>query len=367
MLAVMSRQKRRIIFYLLTLIFIVAGPLIVAYAFGYAFNFSTTRFQRTGGIFIKSSTPRLSVFLDGALTKETGILTGSTLLTDIVPGTHLVRLEKIGFRPWSKTLTVASAEVVEMRNILLVPHPISSATSSRDEMISLAPAPAGAKSPILLDGRGRLRSGRGAAARTLIDNVHAYAEAGDTIFFVDKNGFFARYDTITREITTIARPGFFLTDARLRFIIGDKFVAIIDPSGGLFLFDRDADTLAALTGGVKDASFDSEEKKLLIVRERMVSILWLADNTHQQFQKKGVIEQIFSSDSPIREAHWLYQTDSHIVWRDRDGVFVTEIDRRGNANTAELVSGAADEIATFPSLPGAIFYRRGKTIYKIEL
>ena len=362
----MSRQTRRIIFYILTLIFLAAGPLIVAYSFGYAFNFSTARFNQTGGIFIKSKTPRLSVFLDGAFVKETGIFSGSTLLPDIAPGTHLLRLEKQDFHPWSKTVRVAPSEVTELRAILLAPHPANAATSSREELAGATgtPAPPVALS---LDARGRLIAGRGRDSKIIIENVHSYALADNTIFFVDKNGFFARYDMTTKEITSTSRPGFFLTSAHLRFITGDKFVAIIDPSGGLFLFDRSADALAALTGGIKDASFDSEEKKLVLVSERTVSVLWLADNTHQQFQKKGVIEQIFSSDSPIREARWLYKTDSHIVWRNRDGVFLTEIDRQGGANTAELISGAVDEIATSPALPDAIFYRREKTIYKIEL
>lgn len=361
----MTKQKRRLIFYFLTIVFLIAAPLIVAYAFGYAFNFSTAHFNRTGGIFIKSPTPRLSVFLDGALTKETGMLTGSTLLTDILPGTHLVRLEKNGFRPWSKTIAVASAEVVEIRNILLVPRPASTATSTPEEMARVAPATTSVIPVLSLDGRGRLREGRDAKA--IIENIHSYALSGNTIFFVDKNGFFARYEMATKEITTIGRPGFFLTDTRLRFITGQKFIAIIDPSEGLFLFDADADTLAPITGGVKNAAFDSEETKMLIAREKSVAVLWLSDNMRQPFQKKGSMETLVSLDIPIREADWLYKTDSHIVWRDRDGVFLTEIDSRGGANTAELVAGPVDEIAASPALPNTIFYRRDKIFYKIEL
>jgi len=362
----MTRRKRRILFYALTVLFAVAGPLIVAYAVGYAFNFSTAHFDQTGGVFIKSKTSRLSVFLDGAFVKETGLLAGSALLPDILPSTHLVRLEKTGFRSWSKTIAVAPAEVVELRNILLVPHPVSIATSTKEEMASAAAISTPAL-VLTLDARGRLFAGRGRDSKIIIENVHSYTLANNIIFFVDKNGFFAHYNIATKEIMSIGRPGFFLTSAPLLFIAGQRFVAIIDPSGGLFLFDKDAGTLSPVTGNVKNVSFDGSEEKMLLARERSISILWLTDNTHQPFQKKGAIEQVISADQPIRDAQWLYKTDSHIVWRDRDGVSFTEIDQRGGANTAELVQGPVDEIATFPSLPSAIFYRRGKNFYKIGL
>ena len=363
----MSRQKRRIIFYFLTVIFLIVGPLIAAYAVGFTFNFSTARFQKTGGIFIKSPTPRLSVFLDGAFVKETGLLAGSALLPDVLPGAHLVRLEKSGFRSWSKTVTVDPTAVTELRNILLVPHPVRAATSTREEMAAGAATTTSAEA-LTLDSRGRLMAGRGSDSRVLIKNVHSYARApaGDAIFFVDKNGFFARYDGAAKEIMTIARPGFFLTGGSLRFIAGQKFVAVIDPSGGLFLFDQSAEILSPVAGSVRDVAFDGQEEKMLLGRERDISILWLADNPRQPFQKKGAVEEVISRDWAIRESRWLYKTDGHIIWRDRDGVFLTEIERRGGANTAELVSGAVDELHTFPSLPDAIFFRRGKTFFRIE-
>jgi hypothetical protein len=221
--------------------------------------------------------------------------------------------------------------------------------------------------PFSLDARGRLTAGRG--ARVILENVHSYAYAPEAgaVFFVDKNGFFAQYETASGKITSIGRPGFFLTDERLRFVAGGKFVAIIDPSGGLFLYDESTGTIDPVTGGVSDAAFDSEENKLLVMQEHILSILWLADNTHQPFQKKAVLEEIVSTDSAVRQARWFYKTDSHVVWRSRNGVFLTEIDRRGGASTGELVAYPVDEIGTFVSLPDTVFYRRGKNIFRMDL
>lgn len=339
---------------------------MVAYSLGYIFNFSTARFEQAGGIFIKSRTPRMSVFLDGALVRETGLLTGSTFLTDILPGDHLIRLEKLGFRSWSKTIGVARAAVTELRNIILVPYPLAAATSSREE-IAGAQATSTPAEVLTLNKKGAVIAGRGKNAEVILENVHSFSSVSDAIFFVDKNGFLARYDFATGAITTIGRPGFFLDTLPLRFVVGQRYIAIIDSSGGLFLLDKTASTLTPVASGVKDAAFDGTQAKMLLQKNKSIALLWLADNTRHPFQKKGTAEEIVSLKIPIRDARWFYKTDAHIAYRTRDGISLAEIDQRGGSDIAELVSGATDELLTFPALPDAIFWRIGKTIFKIEL
>lgn len=354
-------------FYGLTGIFLIAGPLLVAYSLGLIFNFSTARFEEIGGIFIRSKTPRLSVFLDGAFVKDTGLLTGSVLLPDLTPDMHLVRLEKPDHRSWSKTIRVGPGTVTEFRNVILVSYQLEAATSTKEKITALKATSTPAQI-LTLDTKGRLLSGRGKTARVILENVYSFSPLGDTLVFVDKNGFLARYDEADAKITTVGRPGFFLDKTPLRFIAGKAYVAIIDPSGGLFLLDDNATSVLPITGGVKNAAFDSEEKKMLIQKEQGVSVYWLADNDRQPFQKTGRMEEVISSPVPIREAAWFYDTDAHIVYRTRDGIFLAEIDRRGGGNNVvELVSDATDELLTSPSFPDSVFYRVGKTFFKIQL
>lgn len=362
----MTRKKRRVIFYALTVLFVIAGPLIAAYALGFVFDFSRAGFQKTGGIFIKSVTPRLSVFLDGAFMKETGILAGSALLLDMTPGRHLVRLEKDGYIPWSKTVMVEPSAVTELRGVLLTPRLLTPAASGPAEWGG-DDAAATSSITLILNKKGDVIAGTGRAARTVLKNVHTFAAFGDTIWFVDKNGFFARSDETGEQITTIGRPGFFLGPRPFRFFSGRSAIAVIDSSEGLFTFDRDAGRIRAVTANVENISFDSEEKKLLVRADQGLAILWLEDNPRQPFQEKGTLEEIIKSDALIRDAAWLYRTDAHIAYRTRDGIFLTEIDARGGRNTVPLVSGATDELFTRPALPEALFWRKGKNVYKIEL
>lgn len=362
----MRKKTRRLIFYCLILIFLFAGPLLVGYSLGYVFDFSTASFEQTGGIFIKSKTPRLTVFLDGVAAEETGLLTGSAFLMDVRDGAHLVRLEKEGLRPWSKTIGVESATVTELRDILLVPYVLNTATSSEEELLR-AEATSTPGEVLTLNAKNQLLAGAGKTARAILENVHSFAADGTNIFFVDKNGFFARLSTETGVIATIGRPGFLLDGGHLRFVTGRHYLGIIDPSGGLFLYEKDTGVLTPAASDIADASFDSAEGKLLLRRQRSIAVLRLADNPYQPLQKRGVLEETLSENSLIRDARWFYGTDAHVVWRTQNGIYFTETDLRGGHNKTELVSGVTDGLITHPSLPDAIFWRKGKTLYKTEL
>lgn len=362
----MKRSTRRIIFYLLVLAFAVVGPLAVLSSLGYSFRPATASFETTGGIFIKSDTPRTSVFLDGAFIRETGFITGSSLLTDITPGTHRLRMEKPEFRPWTKTVAVAPTEVTEFRDVFLVPHaPAIATTTSRE--IAAALATSTALRQFSRDKKGRMAFTEHGVPEIIAEAVHSFSPTAWGVFFVEQNGFLARYDRASRATETIGRPGFFLGREPVRFFHNDNFLAVIDSSGGLFLYDRVSGEVRPAASGAKDAAFDTEEEKLLIVKDQEIAVLWLADNDRQPFQKKAVVETVVEETDPIKQAGWYYGTEAHVVYRTRAGIFIAETDTRGSGNTAELVGGPVDEIITSPLTPNIIFYRKGKVIYKIEL
>ncbi|MEK7082506.1 MAG: hypothetical protein AAB915_02405 [Patescibacteria group bacterium] len=364
----MRRSTRRLFFYSLVLLFAVAGPVLVAYSFGYTYDFSRAQFRQNGGIFVKSKTPRTSVFLDGTFVKETGIIIGSALLTDVSPRRHLVRLEKQGYRAWSKVADVKPALVTEFRFAVLIPNPVRPATTTPEEFAKIASP---ALSPVLLirDTKGGIAIRTGGAPKTVAANVHSYGAGGGTVLFVDKNGFLARYDTLQGTTDTVGRPGFYLTEEAVQFFpspSGD-FTAILDPSGGLFLFSDSAREIKTVAGGVRAALFDGEEEKLLIRKEHGIDILWLKENKFQPFQKAGAQENIITLEEVIKDAAWFYGDDAHLAFATRDGIFFTEIDGRGGRNTAQISAGPAAEIAADPAVPHAIFFKKGKTAYRIEL
>ena len=362
----LSRVERRRLFYLLVGIFLILSPLLVAYSLGYTFRLSKRTLQQVGGIFLKSDTSGISVFLNNQFVKETSFLPGGALLPNLAPGAHLLRVEKSGYQSWSKTISVEPFLVSEFRDILLVPQPVSAATATPQERILLA-EPVSPPKPVGLDSEGNLFL-RG-TEEILATNVQAYgiAEKGE-VFFMDKNGFLAQIETGTGAIRVLGRPGFYLEGNRpLKFVVsplGD--IAVLDSSGGGYLFHKGGGFIT-VGGDIRNFSFDSEGKKLLAIRERDASVVWVEKNANQPFQAVGTIEPLVRFKSLIRDMAWFFGDDAHAVMRTSEGLFLTEADGRGGRNTVQLIEGPVEAMRTLTKFPNAVFFLQEKVWRKIEL
>lgn len=98
----MSLLARRLIFYALLMLFIIAAPLLLAYATGYRWSFTQRRIVKIGAISLQSIPSGASITLNGNLHKTRT----PSLITDLTPGRYNVALEREGYHRWEKTLTV---------------------------------------------------------------------------------------------------------------------------------------------------------------------------------------------------------------------------------------------------------------------
>lgn len=121
----LSKARRRIIFYLAALLFVVAAPLIIFYSIGYNVDIKTRQLLRTGGIFVKTNQIGFKLFINGVLARETGIISRGALVTDLKPDLYVVKVEKEGFKPWQRVIHVEAAVINEFRFITLFPEKIS--------------------------------------------------------------------------------------------------------------------------------------------------------------------------------------------------------------------------------------------------
>lgn len=388
MLNHMTRYTRRIFFYSCIAVFAVIAPLLIAYSLGYTFDLGTRSVEKIGGIFIKSKTPRLSIFLDGAFVKQTSYLSGDALLTDIPPGTHRLRLEKAGFFPWSATISVQPALVTDLRNILLISNPPVIAASTKDELNELrASATVGSFRPVtpketvsisdlsvppsspafFIDSKQNLIGKTATSSKVVVAHVNSFDVFDGTVYFIDKNGFMGTFNTQSQRIATIGRPGFYLSKKSAQFFqTRDGSIIVLDASGGLFLSDGSTDIIP-LTGGVSQIAFDSTGTKILVQKDQTIDIVWLQDNSFQPFQTRGAREQVFAADTHIQDADWFFADDAHIVVRTPDGIFFIGIDTRASKNIVKIFDKKTDELITIPSRPHSIFFRKGKTFFTISI
>jgi len=100
-------------------VFLIVIPVIIFYSFGYRVT-SDFKIVKTGGIFISNNESGASVLLNGKLKKSAGILDKNMLVQNVKPGNYTVKVEKEGYRQWTKYVKVQE-QLVEVCFPLLVP------------------------------------------------------------------------------------------------------------------------------------------------------------------------------------------------------------------------------------------------------
>lgn len=141
----MRKKTRRIIFWLLVFLFAAATPAIIGYSIGYRFDWETKKIVATGSLFIKAKPSQARIFLNEKLKKETSMIWNSALISNLKPKNYDIRVEKDGFWPWRKNLSVKPELVTEARNILLFPKEPAMEKILDDRIIRLWPSPDNSK------------------------------------------------------------------------------------------------------------------------------------------------------------------------------------------------------------------------------
>ena len=361
----MEKHTRRILYYPLLAIFIAALPLLLLYALGISLDWRDRTVTQTGGIFIKSRVPRLSIYLETQPIKQTGFFSGSALLTDIPTGVHVIRLEREGYRQWMKTVSVSPLDVVELRNVLLIPENLTRATTSVEDLPATS-TPSTARQRVEIDKENRLLYSESGTTTILTENVHSFDALGDAVYFVNNYGFLGRFNA-SGVMETLGHPGFYLAKKPFSFsrsANGD--ILIIDSGGGLFLIDSQ-EPVRPVESAVSAAAFDSRGDKILIQKENELSVLWLVENKTQPFQKRLTKETVIRTPTPVIHSAWFYGDNAHVIFQTGEGIFITETDGRGGRNTFELFRGTTDDFFASPDEPNRIFGKQNKTWYSIEL
>ncbi len=84
-------------------LFLVATPILVLYARGFKYDFRTGQVTKTGALVVKSDPTKANVFLDGKEAGETPVN-----VRFLLPKDYEIRIEKEGYQPWVKRLSVNS-------------------------------------------------------------------------------------------------------------------------------------------------------------------------------------------------------------------------------------------------------------------
>lgn len=132
----MKKVYRQLLFFLSTLSFLIAAPLVILYAIGYRTNLTTADPLPVGVILVESEPRRATVSVDG---RKIG--TTPRAIAGLPAGEVTVRVELEGYTAWEKRLRVEPGRATEVRDIRLFPNEAAVAEVAEDvAMFSLSPS-----------------------------------------------------------------------------------------------------------------------------------------------------------------------------------------------------------------------------------
>lgn len=121
----MTLKTRRLLFYSLLLIFILAGTGAILYSSGWRFNPGSFHLKKTGAIYIETEPKDALIQIDNIYFKNrTGLIQKGTLIPNLPPELYEIKLKKDGYFPYYKNLLIESSMVNELINVILIPQEI---------------------------------------------------------------------------------------------------------------------------------------------------------------------------------------------------------------------------------------------------
>jgi hypothetical protein len=111
----MSIGKRYTLLVILVIIFVITAPVVVLYTAGYRYNFSKNKVEKTGILVIASEPRGAQISINGKNVEDAT----PARIKNLMPSNYAIRVEKDGFYPWEKTLTVKSKLTTFAENIML--------------------------------------------------------------------------------------------------------------------------------------------------------------------------------------------------------------------------------------------------------
>jgi len=108
---------RKIVFLVFVLIYAFVAPFTILYALGYIFQPDRPTLLQTGLVSLISQPSQARVWVNGLTIQEKTPL----VLRNLKPGTYQIRIERAGYQPWARPVSVAPERAIRLEKILLFP------------------------------------------------------------------------------------------------------------------------------------------------------------------------------------------------------------------------------------------------------
>ncbi len=307
----MTRRVRRFLFRSATLLFILAVPLVLLYAWGYNFDWQKKKPVLTGGLYLKSTPKKAEVYLNNKFKKQT-----PAFIRRLLPRDYQVKITREGFHPWQKKLKVESKLVTEARNILLIPLDLDIETVQEQ------------------------------LATDFSLKEFLPEEEPDDVFYIREPSYILyrtdQANSFQEQISLAPLPA---DQAYEIFVSPNKRIAALSTSSELYLLNPETRIFDLIGRDILSLQFSNDNKKLLYFSSSEIWVYYLEDIFSQPIKKANEKELITRLSQKIKQAIWYSETDEHIIFVVGQTVKIAELDGRDRRNITDLFKQEVSQIA----------------------
>ncbi len=351
---------------------------------------------QTGGLFLKAGPKQAEIYLNGKLVKKTDFFFGSALIENLLPKRYKIEIKKptvptqTGFFPWEKTLEIKEKEVTEAKSIILFPENLNfnilatgvksfwfspdgkkitlkeenekqwalklydleknikshligeeDVSSKGAELINLEfsenlkeislevgvseqlkyfSLALDKTSPILIEIK--------TPATSSLENFIASKKFNNDTYYLDESGYlFKNEEQITEKIFPIKQETEYGLEVFPNFIF-------LREGEILYQLNPDLKSFEKFFEGIQDLKISPDSKKIVLLSDYEIWILFLKDEMIQPQRKAGEKVFLMRLSEKIKNCFWL--NSDYLVFNVGNKIKISEIDNRDKINVIEI-------------------------------
>jgi len=345
----MTLTTRRLIFYTMVVLFLLATPPTILYSIGYSFDWQKKSLVQTGGLFLKSSPPGAQVFINGKEKKIT-----PKLISRLIPKTYAIVLSKDGYQTWEKNLEVKPRLVEEARSIILFPKNIKSeiASSSISSIKGFLQTPEEKTSQ--------------AQAAKVASSTAGWLYSERNLYYINNTNFILYRSDLNGYIKEQLSQQFLPKDDYTVFTGSNNQIMVLgQQTGNLFWLNKNTQAFENLASNIKSAIFSGDGKKIAYWNNNEIWINYIEDILVQPYKKAGEKELITRHSQPISQVIF-YPNNEYLTYVIGDQIKIIELDGRGSRNIINFISTPNPQIY-FDEPNSYFYYLTGNELFRVKL
>lgn len=289
----MSKRTKNLILFASFGLFFVLGSLLLSYAHGYKFDFEELKWVKTGGLAVKANVDGAQIFIDNQRTGKIPFLSNIFTQKNLLPGQYSLRIEDDGSPPILKNVEVVSGQVTQLIHVYLPKK------EEIDDFIAATAELEEKPIPYFISSRDRL--------------------------------LYKKIDSETTERIS-AEPVYIKNFSLKNFKDSFYLVSNDFEAPGLFSLNSEGKWDRLFARSLTDAALSDDGKKLAIIGENEIRVLWLENDNEAPYFRQGHTELVLHLGQKIEKVLW-FKTDWHLIYLTSNGeTRFIEVDPTGGRN-----------------------------------